>query len=306
MSAKRCRPLAAPPNNHHYFLSSIHKHLYLHTSNLSFNPSHVSVIFLSTHFFVPLYVKLHTFLHDFLQTSSKFNTFTLIIIAIMTKLEKLYESIKNLQELGVPLNNETLQAADNLEEQLIKTEILPALSENVEPLLSQIQRDLILVVEYHPGSPISVALSRKAKITEIIDAKQLTPRPISYQHPEYEATPLIKEPHIPTKCTKQHSRRLRVTFSDGFVVFGKNSIDTYIKTLRRIGFSRVAQLGIKFADYNIVSRSLRKTEPKRVWQNECDGWYIYSNLSNEQKLRHLKTISEMLHLGLKAEDGITD
>ena len=37
----------------------------------------------------------------------------------MTKLEKLYESIKNLQDLGLPLNKETLQAVDNLEEQLI-------------------------------------------------------------------------------------------------------------------------------------------------------------------------------------------
>ena len=55
----------------------------------------------------------------------------------MTKLEKLYESIKNLQELGLPLNEETLLAVDNLEEQLIKTEILPAMSKNVEPLLSK-------------------------------------------------------------------------------------------------------------------------------------------------------------------------
>lgn len=46
----------------------------------------------------------------------------------MTKLEKLYVAIKRLQELGLPLNDETLKAADDLEEQLIKTEILPAMS----------------------------------------------------------------------------------------------------------------------------------------------------------------------------------
>lgn len=46
----------------------------------------------------------------------------------MTKLEILYKSIKGLQDLGLPLNDETLKAADELEEQLIKTEILPTLS----------------------------------------------------------------------------------------------------------------------------------------------------------------------------------
>ena len=37
----------------------------------------------------------------------------------MTKLEKLYASIKGLQDLGLPLNEETLKAVDELEEQLI-------------------------------------------------------------------------------------------------------------------------------------------------------------------------------------------
>lgn len=46
----------------------------------------------------------------------------------MTKLEKPYAGIKSLQDLGLPLNQETLKAADDLEEQLIKEEILPAWS----------------------------------------------------------------------------------------------------------------------------------------------------------------------------------
>ena len=91
----------------------------------------------------------------------------------MTKLEKLYASIKGLQDLGLPLNEETLRAADDLEESIIKNEILPTLSQDIGPRLSQIQRDLVLVVEYTPGKPISVALSRKTNISEIIDAKRL-------------------------------------------------------------------------------------------------------------------------------------
>ena len=91
----------------------------------------------------------------------------------MTKLEILYKSIKGLQDLGLPLNDETLKAADELEEQLIKTEILPTLSKDIEPRLSQIQRELVLVVEYKPNEPISVALSRKTNIAELLNAKRL-------------------------------------------------------------------------------------------------------------------------------------
>ena len=106
----------------------------------------------------------------------------------MTKLEKLYASIKGLQDLGLPLNQETLKAADELEEQLIKEEILPAMSQDIEPLLSKIQRELVLVVEYKPGSPISVALSRKTNISEIINAKKLEIDPevlSSRRHPSH-------------------------------------------------------------------------------------------------------------------------
>ena len=43
--------------------------------------------------------------------------------------------------------------------------------------------------------------------------------------------------------------------------------------------------------------------PGRIWQHECDGWYIYSNISNSQKAEDLKRISDHYRLGLKIEEG---
>ena len=80
----------------------------------------------------------------------------------MVILEKLYSIIENSRDLGVRLNKEVLQQVEELEEGIIKEEILPALSNDIAPRLEPIKRDLVLVVEYHPGEPISVALSRKA------------------------------------------------------------------------------------------------------------------------------------------------
>jgi len=50
----------------------------------------------------------------------------------MNTLETLYKSIKGLQDLGLPLNEETLKAADELEEQLIKSEVLPTISNSTK------------------------------------------------------------------------------------------------------------------------------------------------------------------------------
>jgi len=65
-----------------------------------------------------------------------------------------------------------------------------------------------LVVEYHPGEPISVALSRKAKISEMTGAKVLIPRsstPVkSEEEPEEVAL------HEPTKRIENVTKGMKV------------------------------------------------------------------------------------------------
>lgn len=219
----------------------------------------------------------------------------------MTKLEKLYSIIENSREVGVKLNKDVLQQVEELEEGIIKEEILPALGNDIAPRLKPIKRDLVLVVEYHPGEPISVALSRKAKISEIMGAKTLTPR---------NSTPVTSEekpeevpPHIPTKHVENNTKGMKVTFPDGTVIWHTQAIDTYIETLRKIGFERVSKLGFIHAGYNIVGKDKRPTVAGHTWQHECDGWYIYSNISNKTKAEDLKRISDHYSLGLKIEEG---
>ena len=198
----------------------------------------------------------------------------------MATLKELYTTLKSLRDMNLPVDDKLLKAADNLEEKIIKEEILPALSQNIEPQLSEIQRDLVLVVEYHPGEPLSVALVSSTE-------KQI---PI--------------EPHDPTKHVENATKGLKVTFPDGTVIWHKQAIDTFISTLRKIGLNRVAEMGIKHGGgYDLVSKDKRPTVPGRIWQHECDGWYIYSNMSNSTKVDDLKLISEHYKLGLIIEEG---
>lgn len=220
----------------------------------------------------------------------------------MTKLEKLYSIIENSREVGVKLNKDVLQQVEELEEGIIKEEILPALGNDIAPRLEPIKRDLVLVVEYHPGEPISVALSRKAKISEIMGAKTLTPRNSTPVKSEEEAE--NTEPHEPTKHVENTTKGMRVTFSDGTVIWHRQAIDTFIDALRKIGLERIPPLGIEHGNgYNLVSKDKRPPVPGRIWQHECDGWYIYSNISNKTKAEDLKRISDHYHLGLKIEEG---
>ncbi|MBQ9237303.1 MAG: hypothetical protein IJ183_05250 [Prevotella sp.] len=219
----------------------------------------------------------------------------------MTKLEKLYSIIENSREVGVKLNKDVLQQVEELEEGIIKDEILPALGNDIAPRLEPIKRDLVLVVEYHPGEPISVALSRKAKISEIVDAKTLTEvnsRPVSSN------VKMVKEePHAPTKHIENVTKGMKVTFPDGTVIWHRAAINTFIETLRKIGLARIPKVGIYHSNYNLVSKDKRPNDTGHIWQHECDGWYVYSNISNGTKISDLKEISRYYNLNLKIEEG---
>ncbi len=218
----------------------------------------------------------------------------------MSKLEDLYEGKKRLERAGYKLTAEMLQDMDRLEEQLIIKEVLPTISKDIEPRLSKIQRDLVLVVEYKPGQPISVALSRKAKISEIIDAKTLTPK--SSKPVTGVSEPDSVVPHEPTKQIVNKTKGLRVTFPDGTVVWNKSAVVTFIETLRKVGFERVAKLGIVHAGYNLAGHDKRPEKKGVIWQHERDGWYIYVNISNTTKVEDLKEISETFDLNLKIDE----
>jgi len=217
----------------------------------------------------------------------------------MSKLEEIYQSIDTLKKYGVKINKEQLQAFDEFEEKLIKEEVLPALSQDIAPRLNPIKRNLVIVVEYSPGQPINVALSRKVRISDFSDAKSLTPMSLPVSSDEKPKQKVDKS----GRRVKNHTKGMKVTFADGTVVWHRKAIDTYIDTIKRIGYERVSSLGIKHGEYNIVSRQPRPTEHGRIWQHEIDGWYIWTNSSNLQKSNDLKQISDHYSLGLTIEEG---
>lgn len=93
----------------------------------------------------------------------------------MTKIEKLYSTIQNLKELGLELGEDQLKQTNELEQEIIKKEILPVISEKTEPIIGQIQRELVLVVDYVPNEPLNVRLSRKRNFSAEMETIEIVP-----------------------------------------------------------------------------------------------------------------------------------
>ena len=210
----------------------------------------------------------------------------------MTKLEKLYTAIKNLEDIGYPISPEMLLEADKLEELIIKDEILPAIGKDIEPRLRQIRRPLVLVVDYNPDEPISVSLSRKKNITELLEAKLLEMDPQAEHKDGTKREKAIERLNDKTI--------LRVTFPDGTVIADKKAKVTFAETIKRIGLMRVRGLGMTFCHVPLVSNTLDKKYGK-AQIHVGKGLYVMTHSSTHDKKKQLEKISQELGLRLKVE-----
>ena len=210
----------------------------------------------------------------------------------MSRLSDLYKAMETLRKEGLSLNEDLEKQVSELEEDIIKKEILPVVTQTIEPALKQVQRELVLVVDYHPGEPISVSLSCKTNIGELLDAKLLE------QDPQVEHRNGTKR-RKPVERVNEKTI-LRVTFPDGKVIQDKKAKITFTETIRRIGFMKVRNIGIAFCGVPIVSNTRDRKYGKAQVPVE-GGFYVMTHSSTNDKKKQLDKISKELHLGLIVE-----
>jgi hypothetical protein len=207
----------------------------------------------------------------------------------MTKLEKLYSTIQNLKELGLELGEDLLKQTNELEQEIIKKEILPVISEKIEPIIGQIQRELVLVVDYVPNEPLSVRLSRKRNFSAEMETIEIVPDP-RVEH---------NIGTIKRNATKKSSKtNLRVTFPDGKVIENRFAYETLYEVVKLAGTEKVRALGIVQCGVPLVSNTLDNFyNQKEIGK----GLYLITHSSTVQKRQQIERISEVLTLGLKVE-----
>ena len=173
----------------------------------------------------------------------------------------------------------------------LANEILPALSSDIAPRLNPIKRDLVLVVEYHPGEDISVALSRKVKVAETLGAKPLELDPQA-QHKEGKKG--ITKSHISPKTG------LCVYLPGGNFIQEEKACDTFVKAIQRAGVMRVRELGLTFCHVPIVSNTI-DAKYGRAQHPVGDGLYVLTHSSTMDKKKQLDRISNALQLKWRVE-----
>lgn len=207
----------------------------------------------------------------------------------MTKLEKLYKSIQTLKELGATLPEELIAQTNKLEEEIIKNEILPVATEKIEPILSQIQRELVLVVNYMPNEPLSVRISRKRNITSEPETIEITP------DPKAEHTVGKKKYTSSPKSTRTN---LRVTLPDGKMIENRFAYETLQEVVLMAGPEKVRALGIIQNGVPLVSTTV---DNFYIQKDLGNGLYLITHSSTIQKQKQIRAISEAFDLGLKVE-----
>lgn len=207
----------------------------------------------------------------------------------MTKLEQLYNSIETLKGLGLKLDTKLLEETSRLEEDIIKNDVIPLLEEKISPVLSQIKRELVLVIDYLPDEPITVRLSRKRSLSSLEEAPKALPETKTF----VSRQSFTMSPH-----NKSSKTILSVRFSDGKVISERFAYQTLVSCIERVGIDKVQSLGIVCCGVPLISN---KKDDFYRQEEVRKGVFIMTHSATSMKKQQLDEISQRLKLGLKVE-----
>lgn len=241
----------------------------------------------------------------------------------MSKLESYYNHRATIANGGTvaQLNS---QAWENLEDRLIREEILPELMERIAPVLAKVQSALSINISYNPEGTISLNFTRnclqmqipakgktyKTETTEdtaaafaeedvtldvsepVVDDEEDTA--------ESEEETIVAEANVVRKKSK--SIGFTVTFGDGTVIHEKKAVQTWKKTLQKIGLDNIINNQKKHDAWHTVDGKniciVDRVETVRSSDNASpqeyiDGYYVMTQLSNIQKVKDIESLGRL-------------
>ena len=209
----------------------------------------------------------------------------------MSRLSDLYKAMETLRKEGVS-TDDLKEKVGKLEEEIIKKEILPVVTETIAPALKQVQRELVLVVDYHPGEPVSVSLSRKKNIVQLIDAKRLDSDP-EVEHKEFG-------PRKSSAIVRAPKTGLCIYRKDGTILQERDAATTFTSAIIEAGLLKVRKLGMTFCRVNIVSTT-RDKKYGYAQRQAAPGLFVLTHSSTKDKKKMLDRISSALNMNWKIE-----
>ena len=206
----------------------------------------------------------------------------------MSKLSKLYELRRLSQEFGMEWTEKQERQLEAEEEHLIKNEVLPVVTKSIEPALSQVERELVLVVDYVPGTPLKVSLSRKRNLLEALeDVVEIKPDPeVEHTEKKKGGKRVVTNPRT----------RLRITMPDGSIIEERTAWESLQKFILRVGVEKVRALGLIANKIPLVSNTVDK-KYKTAQKPLGNGWLLMTCSDTATKRKQILAIAS--YLGMK-------
>lgn len=210
----------------------------------------------------------------------------------MSKLSKLYELRRLSQEFGMEWTEKQERQLEAEEEHLIKNEVLPVVTKSIEPALSQVERELVLVVDYVPGTPLKVSLSRKRNLFEALeDVVEIKP------NPEVEHTEKKKGGK---KVVTNPRTRLKITMPDGSIIEEHTAWESLQKFILRVGVEKARAVGLIANKIPLVSNTVDK-KYKTAQKPLGNGWLLMTCSDTATKRKQILAIAKSAGLNVNVE-----
>lgn len=210
---------------------------------------------------------------------------------------------------------------NEFEDKLIREELLPEIMSLIKPTLSQVKSPLSINISYDPNGNLAVTATRNCIQASL---------PVGLEHHIYnkveeenvetvaesEETETAEETDVKEvledsqpKFTKKKSVGFSVTFKDGTVIHERKAVKTWIAALKKIGLDNIINNQRKHDAWHTVDgknicivdrvETVRSSDNKSP-QTLVDGYYVMTQLSNEQKVKDLESLAEFMpKLGIK-------
>ncbi|MDE5652548.1 MAG: hypothetical protein K2I48_03650 [Muribaculaceae bacterium] len=210
----------------------------------------------------------------------------------MSKLSKLYELRRLSEEFGMEWTEKQERQLEAEEEHLIKNEVLPVVTKSIEPALSQVERELVLVVDYVPGAPLKVSLSRKRNLFDALeDVVEIKP------DPEVEHTEKKKGGK---KVVTNPRTRLKITMPDGSIIEEHTAWESLQKFILRVGVEKVRAVGLIANKIPLVSNTVDK-KYKTAQKPLGNGWLLMTCSDTATKRKQILTIAEAIGISVRVD-----
>jgi hypothetical protein len=201
----------------------------------------------------------------------------------MDKLDKAYEAVDLLENLGLPVSNEQLNAIAQMEKNYLRDEIIPLIKQELEPMVQKMRNQFNMKVVYTKENGLEILLSDPNM--------QNTNQTSGTDDRNYRKKKFI----------------IRVVFPDNRVSCQKIVANTFFDVIKYAGAKNVERLGIMALGQNIITNELHEKEQYRPYQREIEpGLYVNTFLDTDKKYEVLKMINRELNLNLSIEKVLSD